>query len=69
MKSTIHASNMNTESKKMKKNNKKSIVKLTGSKDSNYVIKIEGSDDYYDDMVATHLELIQLRDILNKKIK
>lgn len=49
--------------------NKKSIVKLTGRKDSNYVIKVMGSDDYYDDIVLTHEELKQLKKILNEKIR
>ena len=48
---------------------KKSFVKLKGSKKDGYVITIYGRDNFVGDLAVTHEELVELREILNKKLK
>lgn len=51
-----------------KKNNKKSIVKVSGSKTAGFIIKIIGYDDFYSDVAVTFSELQQIGQLI-KKIK
>lgn len=48
---------------------KKSKVYLIGDKDSGYVLKVYGSDNFYADIALKYNELVQLKEILSKKIK
>lgn len=48
---------------------KKSTISLKGSKNGDYILTISDNYGYRDDLALTYEELLDLKKLLNKKIK